>query len=211
MENQEKENKMPEKMEAVCKAVLRLRSQGKEITLLTVSDIAKEAGIGKGTVYDYFKTKEEIIVRALIYEYCIEMGQLEKSILSEKTFRGKIYSAFHWIEHTIESKGTVLRIMQKNPELLGENKSFCELMGLKVQGEDMMPRLCDDILKQGEAEDIIRRPKNQMERDIIIGSIACGLASYVIHPEQYENTLEEAEEVCYQNLLKLLGKNEETR
>lgn len=206
MEKQEKGNKMPEKMEAVCQAVLRLRSQGKELNLLTVSDIAKEAGIGKGTVYDYFKTKEEILVKALIYEYCIEMRQLEKSIISEKTFRGKIYSAFHWIEHTIESKGTVLRIMQKNPELLGENKSFCELLGLKVQGEDMMQRLCDDILKQGEAEDIIRRPESQMEQDIMIGSISCGLASYVIHPEKYEGTLEEAEEICYRNLLKLLEK-----
>jgi TetR/AcrR family fatty acid metabolism transcriptional regulator len=37
---------------------------------LKISDIAKEAGIGKGTVYEYFSSKEEIIERYL--DYCAE-------------------------------------------------------------------------------------------------------------------------------------------
>ncbi|WP_294966581.1 TetR/AcrR family transcriptional regulator, partial [Sulfurimonas sp.] len=33
----------------------------KGINDLTVSQIAKAAGVGKGTIYDYFKNKEDIV------------------------------------------------------------------------------------------------------------------------------------------------------
>ena len=39
---------------------------------LTVSQVAKTAGVGKGTIYDYFKNKEEIvfeIVNILMQEH----------------------------------------------------------------------------------------------------------------------------------------------
>lgn len=54
---------------AVYEAVLRLMKNKRDITAMTVSAIAREAGIGKGTTYGYFSSKEEIIAKSLIYGY----------------------------------------------------------------------------------------------------------------------------------------------
>lgn len=64
------ETQRREKEQAVYRAVLALLEQGNDLSTLTVSRIAAAAGIGKGTVYEYFASKEEI-VRGLI-EYCVE-------------------------------------------------------------------------------------------------------------------------------------------
>ncbi|EDZ61517.1 transcriptional regulator, TetR family [Sulfurimonas gotlandica GD1] len=57
---------------------------------LTVSQVAKTAGVGKGTIYDYFKNKEDIvfeIVNILMQEHNETM---HKKLKSESTTREKI-------------------------------------------------------------------------------------------------------------------------
>ena len=49
------------KVLALYEAVLKLLDEGADINTLKVSDMTERAGIGKGTAYDYFKSKEEII------------------------------------------------------------------------------------------------------------------------------------------------------
>ena len=56
-----KEEERRQRETAVYQAVLRLIGNGADITKLRVQEIAAEAGIGKGTVYEYFSSKEEIL------------------------------------------------------------------------------------------------------------------------------------------------------
>lgn len=71
------ETQRREKEIAVYEAVLKLLGQGENLSALTVSRIAAAAGIGKGTVYEYFSSKEEI-VRGL-GDYCVddELARIE--------------------------------------------------------------------------------------------------------------------------------------
>ncbi|MBQ3008643.1 MAG: helix-turn-helix transcriptional regulator, partial [Oscillospiraceae bacterium] len=39
---------------------------------MTAKQIAEAAGVGKATIYDYFSSKEEILVQALIYTLRIQ-------------------------------------------------------------------------------------------------------------------------------------------
>ena len=52
---------LPEKKAAVFRAVLKLLRQGRPLGDLKVSEIAEAAGIGKGTVYEYFPSREELL------------------------------------------------------------------------------------------------------------------------------------------------------
>ena len=52
---------------AVYDAVVSLIRSGSSLAELTVADIAQAAGIGKGTIYNYFRTKDEIVAKALVY------------------------------------------------------------------------------------------------------------------------------------------------
>ena len=60
----------PDKMRLMFEAVSELIRQQRDISTIKVQDITAEAGIGKGTAYEYFSSKEEIIANALMYDYC---------------------------------------------------------------------------------------------------------------------------------------------
>ena len=62
------EEKLSPKVEALYKAVMELLLEGKEIRKMKVSEITEQAGIGKGTAYEYFESREELLVRALGYQ-----------------------------------------------------------------------------------------------------------------------------------------------
>ena len=57
----------PPKVKAIYQAVFELFEEGADLNSLTVSEITKKAGIGKGTAYEYFSDKEEMIARAILY------------------------------------------------------------------------------------------------------------------------------------------------
>lgn len=61
-------NQVPPKVTAMYRAVSTLLREDKDISEMSVSMITGLAGIGKGTAYEYFDSKEEIIVCALLYE-----------------------------------------------------------------------------------------------------------------------------------------------
>ena len=65
---QELEKQYPPKVKAMYEAVLELFASGRELGTLKVSEITAKAGIGKGTAYEYFSTKEEMIIGAIRYE-----------------------------------------------------------------------------------------------------------------------------------------------
>lgn len=75
---------------AVYDAVLRLIEEGCDITSLTVSAIAKAAGIGKGTTYDYFSSKDEIIAKSLIYGYRLLMDDIIENISKKESLKEKL-------------------------------------------------------------------------------------------------------------------------
>ena len=64
----------PEKVLAMYRAVVDLINEGNDIRVLKVSDITGRAGIGKGTAYEYFSSKEEIISSSVLYyvQTCVE-------------------------------------------------------------------------------------------------------------------------------------------
>ena len=61
------EEKLSPKVEALYKAVMELLLEGREVRKMKVSEITEKAGIGKGTAYEYFESKEELLVDALDY------------------------------------------------------------------------------------------------------------------------------------------------
>ena len=46
------------KVLALYRGVLELLDEGADVNTIKVSDITAKAGIGKGTAYDYFKSRE---------------------------------------------------------------------------------------------------------------------------------------------------------
>lgn len=73
-------NQVPPKVTAMYRAVSTLLREDKDISEMSVSMITGLAGIGKGTAYEYFDSKEEIIVCALLYEIRTVTEQASRQI-----------------------------------------------------------------------------------------------------------------------------------
>ncbi|MCH1984293.1 TetR/AcrR family transcriptional regulator [Ruminococcus sp. OA3] len=103
---------LPPKKQAVFKAVIAFLDKGLAPDSLKVSEIAAEAGIGKGTVYEYFSSKEEIITQTLVYELEMTAEEIQVMIQSAGSFEEVIRKLLDWIEENYERKTSFMRLLQ---------------------------------------------------------------------------------------------------
>lgn len=92
----------------------------KGIRNLTVSEVAKKANIGKGTIYQYFQSKEDIvfeIITAYTHEIILEMNQ---SLQKAATCREKVLIFFDFFINESQTNKDALKLYQ---EYLGINLS----------------------------------------------------------------------------------------
>jgi AcrR family transcriptional regulator len=86
--------KYSEKEIAIFEGVRQLMAQQTNMAQVTASDIAQAAGIGKGTLYNYFETKEDIIAETIFYVIEMQLGEVSKAISKETGFEEKLRAAF---------------------------------------------------------------------------------------------------------------------
>lgn len=99
------------KEKAIYQAVIELFRGGADLNSLTVAEITGKAGIGKGTAYEYFSDKEEMIAKAVFYhteEFCDELyRQVEK----EQTLTEKINLMLRRLEEEITETNCIFRLI----------------------------------------------------------------------------------------------------
>ncbi len=82
--------RLPAKAVRLYRAVAALIAEGAVVGTLKVAQITERAGIGKGTAYAYFDTREEIIVYALIFFMEETAKKLEEEIEEKEKFAEKM-------------------------------------------------------------------------------------------------------------------------
>lgn len=99
------------KEQAIYQAVLALFEEGADINNITVAEITGRAGIGKGTAYEYFSGKEEMIAKALFYNGELFCRQLYEGVCREKTLTDKVNYVLLAMEQQITKTNCVFRLM----------------------------------------------------------------------------------------------------
>ena len=79
---------------------------------VTIKEISTEISFTRPAIYNYFETKEEILLGLLTREYDEWCENLEKLIVSAKNMDRTELS--EQIAHTLENKDTLLRILNMN-------------------------------------------------------------------------------------------------
>lgn len=127
---------LPEKVRLLYRAVVELIDQGADVSELKVSDITGRAGIGKGTAYDYFKTKEEIIIKGMLYDFAERICALAEGLDREDSLKGSVSLVFDWMEKNYagrRSVGQLLRLKLNSQEfctgIQKETKKYMEAGG----------------------------------------------------------------------------------
>ena len=120
--------KVPPKVRQMYRAVVELIGEGEEIAELRVSTITGRAGIGKGTAYEYFDSKEEIVACAITYAIESSFRRLETELLEKEDFCGQLEYLLDEIERKDDRKVCFLRFLH----LLTDTSDFSDLIRQKL-------------------------------------------------------------------------------
>lgn len=199
----------PEKVLLMYQAVVEMVKEGKDINCIKVSDITNRAGIGKGTAYEYFASKEAIITQALAYDVTEKIHLLTELARGAGTFEEKIFGIFEFVE-----------------EKFSENQTFCTLVRIgtgsyeisetlkqeyqRIQ-EDIRCSQIDDvidcIMQQGGEEGILKE-ENVFLRRMAFSAQVIAFATYLVQKirgVELPLTQEEAKQFAYKSMVKSLN------
>lgn len=96
---------------AVYEAVTRLWRKGADLHNLTVQAIAAEAGIGKGTVYEYFTSREEILGKAFLYEIQRFLDRIEEALAGARAFGEKLDVLFEAADTLVRQEAAGMQVL----------------------------------------------------------------------------------------------------
>lgn len=117
---------IPPKVLKLYEAVSQLVEEGADPGTLRVSTITDRAGIGKGTAYEYFDSKDEIVIYAVVYQMQTAMMELEKGLLERKTFQEQMNYLLDEVTAQEGRQNSFLKLIH----LLTDNSEFSR----QVQG-----------------------------------------------------------------------------
>ncbi len=130
-----RELKKREKRERLLNASLKLfREKGYEQT--KVSEITRAAGVAKGTFFNYFPTKERVLL-ALGEQMLGKLGRVDANgIFQQKTTRGKVKAVFHALAAGLDSDRELVKEMVyrglRLPDLVDNSRAQLDFRAMLV-------------------------------------------------------------------------------
>lgn len=195
------EQKTNEKILAMYRAVWELTREGQNVYNMKVVDITNRAGIGKGTAYEYFRSKEELVAKALRYGSYLEYERLLKLIEGQSSLKGAMDVCFTWLEEDQERMACLLQFF-KNAE---QQEDFIR-NGMKCMQENMeqdarkIHELLKHIVDLGKREGSIR---SELSDDLASLQIMSQLMGYFVFKKfdrEEKTTSGNVKDFLYQSL-----------
>lgn len=169
-----------EKEKSIFKGILDLLNQGLGIHELKVSDIAVAAGIGKGTVYEYFSTKEEIIRKAVSYYVYKEYESFTALIANHQSFKDVVYRILNHMVDMLKTRFTSLLFMVVS---LGESdvkQLIQEDHVLFAEIRSGMNEFTMELFKIGKQENLVGESVSLEEGRLVLNGILSSFINEVI-------------------------------
>lgn len=201
-----------EKVKKLYEAVNMYTYEGADLSTLKVSDIASRAGIGKGTTYEYFKSKEELIAKATFYNIYGSVKAMTILVYSEGAFTDKFYGILEYIwNNKIDSRTLVSLFKATKGEVgmsfglhgFGEKGfEFANNDG-KSECECVLEKIMDDFTEQALTEGLISERDLKIRRNVLSSQIM----QYVFFIQDPDCKLEikEIEDYIFKGLINLLN------
>ena len=168
---------VPPKVRQMYEAVIQLLEEGMDMEDIRVSTITERAGIGKGTAYEYFDTKDEIVACAVVSQIRWIFGWLGEQ-LEEKTDFGQ---QMEFLLDVVEKKGHCSHSFLRFVHAMTSNSEFNRMIREKMNTEEFAPyrpmNVFGKILRQGMALGVIRK---DLPIEYMIHCVFSHLLSYMM-------------------------------
>ncbi len=145
---------------------------------VSVSELAKVANIGKGTIYQYFTNKEDIIFEIVNILLITHNEKKLKEINSVNNTKDKIkmFFKFYYDEEEIE-----LRRLYKKFISISLTNSSKEMIEFNTKCENEYFEWFENILKEGIENNEIKKEALNLSRGLFAMGLGCFIVSEVTH------------------------------
>ncbi len=163
----------PEKVRLMYEAVIAFIGEHHDVNSLKVAEITGRAGIGKGTAYEYFSTREEIITNALLYEFYRRIMHLAVRMKELQGFQNKMFALLDWVSENCDFYMMFIRLFQ----ICSTSGDICRgLEGqLSVEIRNMIQAYTvdgiDGLITEGQREGILKSRSMEKCRLAFIASV----------------------------------------
>lgn len=201
-----------EKVKKLYDAVISYMYEGADLSTLKVSDIASRAGIGKGTTYEYFKSKEELIAKATFFNIYGNIKTITVTVYSEGQFKDKFYRILDYLwDCKIDSESLASIFKATKGELdiasslhgfMGKGIDFDMIEG-RTECECVLEKIMDDFIKQALSEGLITESEGTVGRYVLCSQIM----QYVFFIQDSKSALTQSEikDFIYNGFINLLN------
>ncbi|OZV10431.1 hypothetical protein CIW83_20365 [Tissierella sp. P1] len=195
-----------EKEIAIFEGLINLIKEGANPYSIKVSDIAIASNVGKGTIYDYFDSKEEAISRAIIYNIIHEAKNAFERINSKDNFKDKFYEILKILVDNMESNFCTLNMLLS----VGGIQEFYEYIRDENYDLSRFIVIINDeinrLLELGFKEGIINTTESKYYQITAVKGSISGFVHYISRKDIYKDTsVEEAMSASYKLLTKSLN------
>lgn len=168
---------VPPKVLLMYEAVEQLIVEGVDIKDIRVSTITDKAGIGKGTAYDYFDTKEDILAYAIVFYMRKKVDELEQIISTKSSFREQVALLLEEAEKGCDKQQCIIRYIHVLTDKQGSSRLVQERLS-REEAKACLPigvfaTMLEEGIKRGEV-------RQDMSLDYMIYVLASRIISYNI-------------------------------
>ena len=193
-------DQIPAKVLQMYRAVVRLITEGAEPAKLRVSTITEEAEIGKGTAYEYFDSKEEIVVCAVVHQMQTMIAALEKELLRRSSFREQLEFLLDEISIQEEQNNCFFRLVH----LMTDNSEFSRQIRQRLESDafrqyspvQMFRKVLGEAVERGEL-------RSDLPMDYMVYTLGARILAYMVAVSVggIEISLSQMRELVYQGIL----------
>ncbi|MGN0400373.1 MAG: TetR/AcrR family transcriptional regulator [Blautia sp.] len=173
------EKTLCEKERLMFQAVIELIEEGMDIYSMKVSDITSRAGVGKGTAYEYFSSKEELIAKALFWTGNHHFQDVLQNIQEKTGLKEQLGTIFDFMENVVcKDRGCqqIFRLSEQSctiKENLGRELKKCGELSRYVE------KTLDMITISGKEEGTIHRDFSDEQVRILLMQSFLGYFIYL--------------------------------
>lgn len=148
-------NDLPPKKQLIISALHDLIAEGCSLESVTVSQIAVKAGIGKGTIYEYFSCKEDIFKEAVITASIFHLNNMFSILESGESYKNTLIKMAEYILKIINKNKVFFEFVLKDFDG-GNELHFCDIGRNFISTyKDDISRLVNNLIQKGIDEEII--------------------------------------------------------
>lgn len=197
---------LPDKKKNSYLAVGEMIKEGRDLSSITISEVAKKAGIGKGTVYEYFESKEDLISKAIYYLLFNSTKDVVFIIFEKISFKEKFYKILDYMWDNRVDNSTLHQVIDfihstgRSQEQL--SFPFCAA-GENSEIKKVLKKILSDFVDQGVKEGVITE-KNPVYRNNVFCS-QLFLYIFLLQDTEDESKKKEIEDYVYNGMISILN------